>query len=83
MKLQAAKVYVKPMKLDGYIGVCVERFGWSKCFKVKIKDGRLPAGFESDPEIFAAYKEVQAQTEKWQRMQAFPSSGGTAPCQPE
>ena len=25
MKLQAAKVYVKPMKLDGYVGVCVER----------------------------------------------------------
>lgn len=69
MECQPAKVYVKAMKLDGYVGVCVERYGWTKCFKVKIANGRLPPGFEGDPEILAAYKEVQVQTEKWQRMQ--------------
>ena len=60
-------VLVRPLRLEQKIGVCVERNGWAHSFFIPVKDGVLPPGYEADPEIMAAYREVQAAFDKSQR----------------
>lgn len=74
-----ATVLVKPLRLEQKIGVCIECNGWAHSFFIRVKDGVLPPGYEADPEIMAAYREVRAAFDKSQRRGSFPSTGGTAP----
>lgn len=72
------KVFVKALCLEQKIGVCVERNGWARSFVICVKDGQMPLGYEGDPEIMAAYREVRAFFEKSQRKRSSPSTGDTA-----
>lgn len=76
--LEEVRIFVKALRLEQKIGVCVERNGWSHCFVIRVKDGELPSGYEGDPEIMAAYREVRASFEKSQRKRFSPSTGDTA-----
>lgn len=73
-----AKVFVKALRLEQKIGVCVERNGWSHSFVIHVKDGELPQGYEGDPEILAAYREVRAAFDKSQRRESCQACGGKA-----
>jgi hypothetical protein len=75
---ECAKVVVKALCLEQKIGICVERNGWVHSFAISVKDGALPPGFEGDPEVMAAYKEVRAAFDKWRSKQLSPNTGDRA-----
>lgn len=74
-----ATVLVRPLRLEQKIGVCIECNGWAHSFFIRVKDGVLPPGYEADPDIMAAYREVRAAFDKSLRRESSPSTGGTAP----
>ena len=76
--LGETKISVRALCLEQKIGVCVERNGWVHSFVIRVKDGQMSPGYEGDPEIMAAYREVRAFFEKSQRKRSSPSTGDTA-----
>lgn len=76
--LKEMRVFVRALCLEQKIGVCIERNGWVHSFVIRVKGGRMPPGYEGDPEIMAAYTEVRAFFEKSQRKRSSPSTGDTA-----
>ncbi|OWG18838.1 hypothetical protein KDK82_2318 [Delftia sp. K82] len=73
------RVLVKAMRLEQRIGVCVERNNWRRCFTIPIVGGVLPAEYQGDAQIEAAYIQVRDHYDKLQRRVFFPSSGDRAP----
>ena len=72
-------VLARPLRLEQKIGVCIECNGWAHSFFIRVKDGVLPPGYEADPEIMAAYREVRAAFDKSRRREPSPSTCGKAP----
>ena len=71
------KVVVKVFCCNTRIRVCIERHGWFHSYEIKLRNGQLPPGFENDPAIMAAYKQVQDAGRKWRDKQECRDSGGT------